>query len=56
MVGIRTRDLRKVYTSAPPFAAGTPEQAGPELTALARAQTHELNARILKVATSQRSA
>ena len=22
MVGIRTQDLRKVYTSAPPFAAG----------------------------------
>src|SRR5258706_14187769 len=45
MVGIRTRDLRKVYTSAPPFAAGggfgaptkfgrRNKQAKPEIVAL----------------------
>ena len=44
MVGIRTRDLRKVYTSSPPFAAGggfgpsargkTNKQPKPEIVAL----------------------
>jgi cyclohexyl-isocyanide hydratase len=47
--------LAMEYDPAPPFAAGTPEQAGPVLTALARGQTQGLNARIMKVAATQRS-
>lgn len=47
--------LAMEYDPAPPFAAGTPEQAGPELTALARGVTQALNARILKFAAAQRA-
>ncbi len=31
------------YAPAPPFDAGTPETAGPELTAMARAATQQVN-------------
>jgi cyclohexyl-isocyanide hydratase len=38
------------YAPAPPFDTGTPETAGPELTAMARASTQRLNDEMIVVA------
>lgn len=38
------------YAPAPPFDAGTPESAGPELTAMARAANRQVNEEMITVA------
>jgi cyclohexyl-isocyanide hydratase len=52
----RVTQLAMEYDPAPPFNAGSPEKAGPEVVAIAKAIVTEVNARSLRAAERHRAA